>query len=124
MQVVGLQRFANKASGTAILAGFGRFPSKWLVVLPRKASHRGMKHYILISITIPPPDAPTTRDIWRNFLFDNPAHKPLPEGGARLAENVWLLDRATGVNILARLVSHAEDVGLKPQVQFLKEDDE
>ena len=84
----------------------------------------GMKHYVLISIAIPASDVPTTRDIWRNFLFDNPIHKKQPEGVARLAENVWLLERSNAVSTFAHLVAAAEAVGLKPQVQFLKEDDE
>jgi hypothetical protein len=82
----------------------------------------GMKHYFLFSIAIPDRSKSDIWQLWLGFLHKYPTHKKAPEGTQRLAENVWLIDRATGVTFLSHLVSEADGCGLNPQVRFLMEE--
>jgi hypothetical protein len=82
-----------------------------------------MKHYILVSVTIPERSKTARWQAWQGFLqaLAEQADKS-PENG-KLAENVWLLPRENGVSFFATLVHQAEHFGLQPQVRFLREDD-
>lgn len=82
-----------------------------------------MKHYFLASLTIPDKTAHDSWQLWQSFLYKYPTHKKTPEGIQRLAENVWLIERANGVTFLSHLVSDADGNGLNPQVRFLMEDE-
>jgi hypothetical protein len=82
-----------------------------------------MKHYFLVSITIPSRDDPAPWQWWLQFLEIHAAHKKIPEGSQRLADNVWLLERDNGINYLASLISEAAPRKLKHQVLFLMSDD-
>jgi hypothetical protein len=83
----------------------------------------GMKHYFLVSLTIPERTKSDMWQLWLGFLDKYPPHKKTPGGIQRLAQNVWLIDRANGVTFLSHLVSDADGNGLNPQVRFLMEDE-
>jgi hypothetical protein len=82
-----------------------------------------MKHYFLLSVTIPDFAIHDSWQSWLGFLYKYPLHKKTPAGIERLAENVWLIERASGVTFLSHLVSDADGSGLNPKVRFLMEDE-
>ena len=83
-----------------------------------------MKHYILLSVAIPPQESEREQyKVWRSFLFDNPTTTKLSPSIERLAENVWLFDRGDCVSTFCQIVSDAGKVGLICRIQFLEGDD-
>ena len=82
-----------------------------------------MKHFFLVSLTIPEDIKYDSQQSWLGFLDRYPVHKEAPAGIQRLAQNVWLIERANGAIFLSRLVSDADGSGLNPQVRFLMEDE-
>jgi hypothetical protein len=83
----------------------------------------GMKHYFLVSVTIPEREKHDRWQAWLQFLSNNALHNKLSKGSQKLAENVWLIEKASGVIFFSHLVSEADAYGLNPQVRFLTEDD-
>ena len=82
-----------------------------------------MKHYILVSLTKPDQ---TKRERWQLWLRFSNAPLVLsepPKGTQSLAENVWLIERDTGIKFLASLAHEAEQYELVYQVRFLTSDD-
>jgi hypothetical protein len=83
-----------------------------------------MKHYILLSVAIPPQDTHIElHKAWLNLLYEYPTHKPAVAGSERLSENVWLFERDSCASAFAHLVAAAESVGLLCRIQFLTSDD-
>jgi len=82
-----------------------------------------MKHYFLVSITIPDRTKAAPWQLWLGFLNSHPTHKEAPKGIERLAENVWLIPRDNGVSFLSSLVYEAAQIPLTCTVRFLTEGD-
>ena len=83
----------------------------------------GMKHYFLVSITIPDRHDSAPWQWWLALLDNHGLHKKTPAGTQRLSENVWLIERDNGVSFLSHLIYEAEQRKLKHQVRFLMEDE-
>jgi hypothetical protein len=81
-----------------------------------------MKHYFLVSVTIPEQTQYDKWQSWLAFLSHNTLHRKITAETQRLADNVWLIDQSTGAIFFSHLVSQADGYGLKPQVRFLTED--
>jgi hypothetical protein len=81
-----------------------------------------MKHYILLSVAIPPQES-ELHTAWKNLLYEHPTHKTAAAISDRLAENVWLFERDGSVSTFAQLVVAAESAGLNCRIQFLTSDD-
>jgi hypothetical protein len=83
-----------------------------------------MKHYILVSITIPEKPTSEKGHLWLGFRQALAERLKQHVQSGRLAENVWLLDRDNDVKFFAFLVHEAEQSELPLQVRFLTEDDQ
>lgn len=83
----------------------------------------GMKHYFLVSITIPDNTKYDKWQSWNAFLANPQLPTETGAGIQKLAQNVWLIERASGALFFSHLVSLADGYGLNPQVRFLLEEE-
>jgi hypothetical protein len=82
-----------------------------------------MKHYILVSITIPDRRAVVKWQAWRGLQEALESQAEQAEGIEKLSDNVWLIPRDSGVSFLGFLVHQADEDELRYRVRFLMEDD-
>ena len=87
-----------------------------------------MKHYILLSVEIPPgdPDDMRRQLAHGNFATLRKHIEPIAKktkGVLQLAANVWLIERASGMPFVAECMTKAQSNNLTPTVKFLSEDD-
>ena len=82
-----------------------------------------MKHYILLSVEVPP----RGDDQYSKWLSLEKRLEPLAKtnkGIARLGEGVWLLRRDQGMTFAAECIAVARMHSLKAEARFLSGDDE
>jgi hypothetical protein len=83
-----------------------------------------MKHYILLSVEIPPQTENAQYSKWRNLEQRLEPLAKTTKGIARLGEGVWLLPRDQGMTFAAECIAVARSSSLKAEARFLSEDDE
>ena len=81
-----------------------------------------MKHYILVSVTIPEKSTSEKGQLWLGFRQALAERLKQRAQSGRLAENVWLLERDNDIRFFAFLVREAEQSELPLQARFLMED--
>jgi hypothetical protein len=82
-----------------------------------------LKHYLLIWLTRPDQANSPKWQLWLRFLHTTLLQTEPPKGIQRLAENVWLIPRDSGVKFLVSLGHEAEQHELVYQARFLTSDD-
>jgi hypothetical protein len=87
-----------------------------------------MKHYILLSVEIPPQTENALYSKWRTLAqYLAQQFEPLTKTTKRswqLGEGVWLLPRDQGMLFVAECIARARERSLKAEARFLSEDDE
>jgi hypothetical protein len=77
-----------------------------------------MKHYVLVTITRP--QRTDSEGVQKYFVFrqmtqaDNQSEK--------LAENIWLIERASGAKVLAEVLSAAAQTNVKFDIRYFTEE--
>jgi hypothetical protein len=86
-----------------------------------------MKHYILLSVEVPPQTESAKYNKWRDlaqYLAQQlESLTKTTEGIARLGEGVWLLPRDQGMTFAAECMARARASSLKVEARFLSADD-
>ena len=83
-----------------------------------------MKHYILLSVEIPPHTGNAQYSKWLSLAQRlEPLAKKI-EGIVRLGEGVWLLPRNQGMTFAAECIARAQADSLTVEARFLSGDDE
>jgi hypothetical protein len=82
-----------------------------------------MKHYILLSVEIPPHDEAAQYSSWRTLEKRLESLAKTTKGIARLGEGVWLLPRDQGMTFAAECIAVARMNSLKAEARFLSADD-
>jgi hypothetical protein len=83
-----------------------------------------MKHYILLSVEIPPHTEDAQHSEWLSLAQRLEPLAKTTKGIARLGENVWLLPRDQGMTFAAESIARARASSLKAEARFLSADDE
>jgi hypothetical protein len=89
---------------------------------PGYVSH--MKHYILLSVEIPPQTENAQYSKWLNLEQRLAPLAKTTKGIVQLGEGVWLLPRDQGMIFASECIAVARSNSLKAQARFLSEDDE
>lgn len=82
-----------------------------------------MKHYILLSVEIPPLTEDAQYSKWRTLSEHLESLAKTTEGIGQLGEGVWLLPRDQGMIFAAECIARARMSSLKTEARFLSEDD-
>jgi hypothetical protein len=82
-----------------------------------------MKHYILLSVEIPPQTEDAQYSKWRSLEQKLELLARTTKGIVQLGEGVWLLPRDQGMIFAAECIAVARVNSLKAEARFLSEDD-
>ena len=83
-----------------------------------------MKHYILLSVTVPNEVEDEKHAKWRNLAQRLESLAKKTEGIVQLGEGVWLLPRDQGMPFAAECIYLAQANSLTVETRFLSGDDE
>ena len=83
-----------------------------------------MKHYILLSVEIPPHTENAQHSKWRNLQERLELLARTTKGIVQLGEGVWLLPRDQGMIFAAECIAVERTSSLKVEARFLSEDGE
>jgi hypothetical protein len=82
-----------------------------------------MKHYILLSVEVPPQTESAQYNKWLDLRQHLEALAKTTEGSVRLGEGVWLLPRDQGMIFAAECMYLAQSNSLTAAARFLSADD-
>jgi hypothetical protein len=83
-----------------------------------------MKHYILLSVEVPPLTEDEKHSKWLNLAQHLEPLTKTTKGIVLLGQGVWLLPRDQGMTFAAECIAVARRNNLTTTVRFLSEDDE
>ena len=82
-----------------------------------------MKHYILLSVEVPPQTEATQYNKWLDLERHLERLATPTKGIVRIGEGVWLLPRHQGMIFAAECIFLAKQNNLKVHTRFLSEDE-
>lgn len=81
------------------------------------------KHFILLSVELPKDGETDKATVWQSLQKRLAEKEKTTKDILKLADNVWLLERDSGMTFVAECIAVAEHNNLNPKARFLTEGD-